>query len=94
MTGYQRPEVQDHINEIRGYVERSDAILPNSIVIAFQDALDFVEIERIDDESSVGTLHIPVTKKEKSGHNKLWQPLAAKDCTCLKRLSQRLSPDF
>ena len=67
MTGYQRPEVQDHINEIRGYVERSDAILPNSIVIAFQDALDFVEIERIDDESSVGTLHIPVTKKEKSG---------------------------
>jgi DGQHR domain-containing protein len=58
LVGYQRPEVQDHINDIRGYIERADAILPNSIVIAFQDKLNFEEIERIDEESSVGTLRI------------------------------------
>ena len=67
IAGYQRPEVQDHINEIRGYIERTDAMLPNSIVIAFQKALEFEEIERIDAESSIGTLRISLEEQEKSG---------------------------
>lgn len=67
LAGYQRPEVQDHINDIRGYIERPDAILPNSIVIAFQGRLEYEEVERIDNASSVGTLRIPITENEKLG---------------------------
>ena len=67
LAGYQRPEVQDHISDIRSYIEQPNAILPNSIVIAFQGLLDFEEIKRVDSESSVGTLHIPISEKDKLG---------------------------
>jgi len=35
LHGYQRPEVISHIAEIRRYLESSGAMLPNSIVVAF-----------------------------------------------------------
>lgn len=35
LTGFQRPQISSHIREIRRYLERDDAMLPNSIVIAF-----------------------------------------------------------
>jgi DGQHR domain-containing protein len=35
LLGFQRPQIAAHIHEIRDYLEREDAVLPNSVVIAF-----------------------------------------------------------
>lgn len=37
LSGFQRPQIAAHIHEIRDYLEREDAVLPNSIVVAFTD---------------------------------------------------------
>jgi DGQHR domain-containing protein len=42
LSGYQRPEVLSHIAEIRNYIESLDPLLPNAIVIAFDDRVRFV----------------------------------------------------
>jgi DGQHR domain-containing protein len=35
LQGFQRPQIANHIREIRDYLEKPNAILPNSIVVAF-----------------------------------------------------------
>ena len=35
LKGFQRPQVANHIKEIRSYLAQEDAVLPNSIVVAF-----------------------------------------------------------
>jgi len=35
LTGFQRPQIAGHIREIRDYLEKPTAILPNAIVVAF-----------------------------------------------------------
>lgn len=35
LQGFQRPQVANHIREIRDYLAKDDAILPNSVVVAF-----------------------------------------------------------
>ena len=45
LFGYQRPEASSHIAEIRRYLESEDAILPNAVVIAFDERAHF-EAER------------------------------------------------
>jgi DGQHR domain-containing protein len=35
LKGFQRSQVVAHIKEIRAYLERDDAVLPNSVVVAF-----------------------------------------------------------
>lgn len=42
LLGYQRPEVQQHIAEIRAYVESQGAMIPNAIVLAFRGDVRFV----------------------------------------------------
>lgn len=44
LSGFQRPQIAGHINEIKDYLEQEDAILPNPIVVAFTDGIT------IDDE--------------------------------------------
>jgi DGQHR domain-containing protein len=39
LNGFQRPQIAAHIHEIRDYLEREDAVLPNSIVVAFTDCV-------------------------------------------------------
>lgn len=41
LSGYQRPEVLSHIAEIRTYLESSDPLLPNALVIAFDGRVSF-----------------------------------------------------
>ncbi|KAB2383409.1 DGQHR domain-containing protein DpdB [Actinomadura montaniterrae] len=41
LHGYQRPEVASHIRTIRRYLESGDAMLPNSIVLAFDGRVRF-----------------------------------------------------
>lgn len=46
LDGFQRHQIAPHIKEIRRYLERSDAILPNAIIVAF---LDSIQIKERDD---------------------------------------------
>jgi DGQHR domain-containing protein len=41
LDGYQRPEVLSHIKQIRTYLESEDPLLPNAIVIAFDNRVRF-----------------------------------------------------
>jgi DGQHR domain-containing protein len=62
LSGYQRPEVLRHIAEIRSYLEGSNPMLPNSVVIAFDNRVRF-EVGPTGGSPEyvrVGTLVIPV----------------------------------
>lgn len=37
LNGFQRPQIAQHIREIKDYLEKPDAVLPNPIVVAFTD---------------------------------------------------------
>lgn len=62
IDGYQRPEVLSHIANITKYLASEGSMLPNAIVVAFDDVVRF--IPNNDEECSLvksGTLHIPIT---------------------------------
>ena len=59
MKGYQRPEGLFHIKEIKAYLETEDAILPNAVVIAFDERVRF-EPRSNSGGSRFGDLVIPV----------------------------------
>ena len=62
LAGYQRPEVISHIGEIRNYLESADPLLPNAIVIAFDDRVKFLPSgETPAPYSRWGTLVVPLT---------------------------------
>jgi len=62
LLGYQRPEVVSHIAQIRDYLESASAMLPNSIVVAFNTAIQFTPIGSNSENSNAGFgwLEIPV----------------------------------
>ncbi len=62
IQGYQRPEVLSHIAQIRQYVESETPLLPNSIVVAFDQRVRFVPDRRkaASPYSSTGTIVIPL----------------------------------
>lgn len=43
LSGFQRPQIASHINEIRDYLEKPEAILPNAIIVGFTEG---VRLER------------------------------------------------
>ncbi|CAN7732545.1 DGQHR domain-containing protein DpdB [Ensifer adhaerens] len=43
LSGFQRPQIAGHIREIRDYLEKAEAILPNPIVVAFTDSVQIVD---------------------------------------------------
>jgi len=62
LSGYQRPEVISHVRAIRRYLESDGAMLPNAIVLAFDDRVTFepMGVDSAVDYSTVGELVIPV----------------------------------
>ena len=40
LVGFQRGQVANHIEEIHDYLNKNDAVLPNSIILAFIDGVD------------------------------------------------------
>lgn len=62
LGGYQRPEVLSHISEIRRYIESTDPMIPNSIVVAFDERVRFEPAEQPSTSlySRLGTIFIPV----------------------------------
>jgi DGQHR domain-containing protein len=69
IIGYQRPEVISHIAEIRNYIECPDAILPNSIVVAFDSRVTFRPLQEApSSQTSVhGHLLIPMANGDPRG---------------------------
>ena len=67
LLGYQRPEVMLHIQEIKDYIEEKNSILPNSLVIAFQEGLNFTSSEKIDQFSELGKIAIKCDDNNKAG---------------------------
>ena len=47
LQGYQRERVKRHIAEIEAYLKTVDAILPNAIVVAFSEVVDFVPLSKV-----------------------------------------------
>lgn len=44
LSGFQRPQIASHIQEIKDYLKREDAVLPNPIVVAFTDNVTIKDI--------------------------------------------------
>jgi DGQHR domain-containing protein len=42
LSGFQRPQIAGHIREIRDYLEKPDAVLPNPIVVAFTEGISII----------------------------------------------------
>ncbi|MFC2034898.1 DGQHR domain-containing protein DpdB [Chloroflexota bacterium] len=61
LVGFQRPEVMSHISEIRRYIDGDDGVLPNTIVIAFDDNVKFIPSDLLagNGHGNFGTLEIP-----------------------------------
>lgn len=64
LHGFQRPQIANHIREIRDYLEKPNAILPNPIVVAFTGAatLEPFCLLNGDSNDSFGRLTIDVSK--------------------------------
>ncbi|MEJ1162036.1 DGQHR domain-containing protein DpdB [Prosthecomicrobium sp. N25] len=45
LSGFQRPQIAAHIREIKDYLEKPDAILPNPIVVAFTHGVTVTAID-------------------------------------------------
>ena len=45
LSGFQRPQIASHIREIKDYLEKPDAVLPNPIVVAFTRGIKVVPME-------------------------------------------------
>jgi DGQHR domain-containing protein len=68
IRGYQRPEVLAHIQAIRSYLESPSPMIPNGIVVAFDQRVSFEPDEAIGDEvSRSGTLVIPLDQDDRPG---------------------------
>lgn len=58
VKGYQRPEVRQHIAEITNYLDTPGAMLPNALVIAFDDRIKFKPLQ-VQGIATFGLLVIP-----------------------------------
>jgi DGQHR domain-containing protein len=67
ILGYQRPEVRKHISEIRDYINGPDAMVPNAVVISFDQRVEFVERE-VHAGVRSGYLVVPVFADDFVGH--------------------------
>ena len=60
IDGYQRPEVLNHVAEIRRYLESENPLLPNALVVAFDERVQFEQLPMSCGDASeyaqVGTL--------------------------------------
>lgn len=64
LVGYQRPEVLSHIAEIRTYLESSNPMIPNALVVAFDNRVRFEPLTKRSHRqcpSRPGTLVIPLS---------------------------------
>src|SRR3546814_12719756 len=54
LNGFQRPQIAGHISEIRDYLDKPEAILPNPIVVAFTRGIS------VDKEDKTGRCRVRI----------------------------------
>jgi DGQHR domain-containing protein len=66
ITGYQRPEISPHVDEIRRYLESDNPLLPNALVVAFNPIVKFKPDNTQPGSAfgSIGQLVIPVEENQ------------------------------
>src|SRR6266545_470260 len=64
VLGYQRPEILQHVQQIREYLETASALLPNAVVVAFDERVQFTPSGKGNGYSQPGTLMIPLGGRE------------------------------
>ena len=74
LQGYQRPEVLSHIRAIRRYLESDGAMLPNAIVLAFDERVTFEPTNSRSpvDYVTTGELVIPVDESQPDDEKPAW----------------------
>ena len=76
LDGYQRSEAQSHIGSIKRYLETANAILPNALVVAFNDRVRFKPVEKRQKakgaEGRVGEIVIPVDDEQPDEEKPGW----------------------
>jgi len=75
LGGYQRPEVVAHVAEIRAYLESENPMIPNAIVIAFDERVRFEPSAARSEESDTvrfGHLVIPVDRNASAEKRPGW----------------------
>ena len=66
LSGYQRGEARNHINEIVEYLNGDHVILPNSIVVAFDRSVRFerIDLPNCKGGNSIGLISIPLATRD------------------------------
>ncbi|MGN7614634.1 DGQHR domain-containing protein [Magnetococcales bacterium HHB-1] len=59
LEGFQRPQISNHIHEIKDYLERPDAVLPNAIVLAFTEGVQVRTVNDVMVELEIDIDHGP-----------------------------------
>ena len=72
LAGYQRPQVISHIGEIRRYLESQNSMIPNAIVIAFDDRVKFTRESFGNSDSGFGHVEIPIDADVHDGDKVGW----------------------
>lgn len=67
LLGYQRPEVRRHIQEIKQYIESEAPMVPNALVLAFDQRVHFQPAQDDKGAATAGTLIVPVDEDDKVG---------------------------
>ncbi len=60
LSGYQRPEVISHVKAIQSYLESPGAMLPNALVVAFDERVTFDAESDVSEWCTAGRLVIPL----------------------------------
>lgn len=71
LGGYQRPEALAHIAAIQRYLESADPVLPNALVIAFDERVKFKSSGE-DGDASFGEIAIPVDESQADEEKPGW----------------------
>src|SRR4051794_16449 len=72
LDGYQRAESIAHIRAIRRYLESDEAMLPNALVIAFDERVRFESLADDDETPGLGRLIIPVDELDAEHEKPGW----------------------
>ena len=67
LEGYQRPEILTHIEDIKRYLEQSNSLLPNALIIAFDKKLSFRAIDEPSGATCLGYVDISFEEGSKPG---------------------------
>lgn len=74
LQGYQRPEVLSHIKAIRRYLESDGAMLPNAVVLAFNETVTFEASTAASPVgyTTIGEIVIPVDESSPDDKKPAW----------------------